>query len=870
SGDLRVGALARSLAEILRRHETLRTVFREVEGEPVQVVLPPPSIPLSRIDLSLLPEPGPALREAIREELARPFDLEQGPMARFFLAKTGADEHVLAATFHHIASDGWSMEVFFRDLIALYGGHSPPPLPWRYADFALWQRRTLTAEVLDSQLDYWRGQLADAPPLDLPTDRPRPARPARSGAAVPVRLPPDLVDSLRTFGRRWGITLFAALLTGFLALLSRYSGQGDISVGTPSAGRGRRETENLIGFFANTLVIRDRAGEEDGFLDAAARVRDLVLAAQRNQDVPFERLVEVLQPERDPNVTPLFQAMLTFVSVSREPFRVPGLEADLLDAEVVTAKFDLLLSLVDREGAVGGHLEYGTELFDAPTPLRMAAHFEALLRNAVRDGRISEVPLLSEGERHQLVSEWNDSGLAVDIGCAHGLVEQQAARTPDLIAVEHGDEALSYRELVERARRLAGVLRGAGAGPDVPVGLWVGRSLALPVGVLGVLEAGGACLPLDPSYPADRLALMVADAGLRLVLAEEAMLAELPLAGVEVVVVDGRGEVVSGPAPAPLARPVPDNLVYVLYTSGSTGRPKGVALPHRALVNLIGWTGEVRPDRGLRVLQYSPISFDVSFEELFSTWASGGTLVLIPDETRRDPDGLLSFLVERRIERLFQPFVALQQLAEVAREEGRPPLALRELVTAGEQLRITPAVVDLFQAGGRLFNEYGPTETHVATAFELQGEPGGWPALPPIGRPIGNHRVRLLDRRLQPVPLGVPGELCIGGAGLARGYFRRPDLTAERFVPDPCEPGSRLYRTGDLARLGPGGVLEYLGRIDHQVKLRGFRVELGEIEIVLGSHPRVQEAAVLVRGGEGSSTDRRLVAYATLRSAAEG
>ena len=879
TGDLWVEALARSLAEILRRHEPLRTVFREVEGEPVQVVLPPPAAPLSLIDLSLLPEPDrrPALREAIREELSRPFDLQRGPMARFFLARLSAEEHVLVVTFHHIASDGWSMEVFFRDLIALYGGHSVlPPLPWRYVDFALWQRRALTPEILASQLAYWREQLADASPLDLPTDRPRPARPTCSGAAVGLRLAPDLVESLRTFGRPRGITLFTALLTGFMAVLSRYSGQSDVSVGIPSAGRSRRETEDLIGFFANTLVVRDRAGEDAGFLEAASRIRDLVLAAQRNQDVPFERLVEELQPERDPNVTPLFQAMLTFVSVSREPLRVPGLEASLLDAEVVTAKFDLLLSLMEREGGVSGHLEYGTELFDAPTPLRMAAHLEALLRGAAKDAgrRISEVPLLSEDERHQLVSEWNDTGLAMDTGCAQDLVERQAARMPDSIAVEHGDEALSYQELVERARRLAGVLRGAGAGPDVPVGLWVGRSLALPVGVLGVLEAGGACLPLDPSYPADRLALMVADAGLRLVLAEEAILAELPhglLADMEVVVVDGRGEVVSGPAWAPPgASPMPDNLVYVLYTSGSTGRPKGVALPHRALVNLIGWTGEVRPDRSLRVLQYSPMSFDVSFEELFSTWASGGTLVLIPDEMRRDPDALLTFLVDRRIDRLFQPFVALQQLAEVAREEGRPPLGLRELVTAGEQLRITPAVEGLFRAGGRLFNEYGPTETHVATAYELQGEPGGWPALPPIGRPIGNHRVRLLDRRLQPVLLGMPGELCIGGAGLARGYFRRPDLTAERFVPDPCEPGARLYRTGDLARLGPGGMLEYLGRIDHQVKLRGFRVELGEIEIVLASHPRVQEAAVLVRGEEGSSSDRRLAAYMTLRSAEEG
>src|SRR3954453_16614888 len=470
--------------------------------------------------------------------------------------------------------------------------------------------------------------------------------------------------------------------------------------------------------------------------------------------------------------------------------------------------------------------------------------------------------MLSAGERHQLVREWNDTGRPLpEVALVHEIVARQAALTPEAVAVEHGEERLSYRELLARAERLAAGLRAAGGEPAAPVGLWVARSLALPVGVLAVLAAGGACLPLDPSYPAERLALMIADAGPRVVIAEEGLPAPAGLFdGLAVVSLSQQGLQEDPGVPAVPGVPFsssPSSLAYVLYTSGSTGRPKGVALPHRALVNLVSWACAARPDRGRRVLQFSPLGFDVSFEELFSTWASGGTLVLMPEEARRAPQALLALLAERRIERLFQPFVALQQLAEAAREQGRRPEALRELVTAGEQLRITPAVAALLAGGARLFNEYGPTETHVATAFLLAGEPAGWPALPPIGRPIANHRVLLLDRGGRPVAVGAAGELCIGGAGLARGYYRRSGLPPQRFIPDPpgTAPGARLYRTGDLARWTAGGDLEYLGRTDFQVKIRGYRVEPGEVEAALTRQPGVREAVVVARSDRSDRSD---------------
>jgi amino acid adenylation domain-containing protein len=873
AGEISPAVFAAVLGEVVRRHEALRTTFREVDGRPAQVIAPAGGWTLPLIDLAALPA---GLREAqarrlAQEEAERPFDLERGPLLRATLLRLAPAGHALLLDMHHIVSDGWSIGVLVREITALYGAAatgapSPlPELPVQYADFAVWQRGWLRGEELERQISYWRQALAGAPAsLELPADRPLPAERTYAGGRLHAPFGPAFTRGLALLARRHEATPFMVLLAGFQALLTRMTGSEDLTVGSPIANRNRAEIEPLIGFFVNTLVLRGDLAGDPTFRELIGRVRKTTLEAYSHQDLPFEQLVEELKPERRLAANPLFQVLFAVQNAPMGAIDLPGLSLAPLEFDMRVAQFDLELSFWDLAEGLAADLIYSTERFDPATALRLAGHLETLLQGLMADPgrRVSEAPLLSAAERQQLVREWNDTGRAIaGPPLAHQIVARQAALTPDTVAVEHGEERLSYRELAARAGRLAGVLRAAGVGADVPVALWVGRSLALPVGVLAVLEAGGACLPLDPSYPAERLALMIADAGPRLVVAEKGVLGELP-PGLDAVVLDEHGETAAA-APDSMPGPAvdPENLAYILYTSGSTGRPKGVALTHRAVVNLALWAGSARPERGRRVLQFSPLSFDVSFEEMLSTWASGGALVLMPEEMRRDPDALLDFLIEKRIERLFQPFVALQQLAEAAREQGRTPPDLRELVTAGEQLRVTPAVAALCQGGARLFNEYGPTETHVTTAFLLRGEPGGWPALPPIGRPIANHRILLLDRGRLPVPLGLPGELCVGGAGLARGYFRRPDLTADRFIPDPggTEPGARLYRTGDLARWTAGGDLEYLGRTDFQVKVRGYRVEPGEVEAAVAAHPGVRDAAVVAR--QDPPGGLRLVAY---------
>jgi amino acid adenylation domain-containing protein len=884
-GETSPGILAALLGEVVRRHEALRTTFHEAAGQPVQEVAAAGGWTLPLVDLSALPAElrMDRARRLAQEESDRGFDLARGPLLRATLLRLAAADHALLLNMHHVISDGWSMGVLVREITALYaavvaGAPSPlPELPIQYADFALWQRGWFRGEVLQRQLAYWREKLAGMPAtLELPTDRPLPAVRTHGGARFHVHLDTGFAREVALVARRHEATPFMVLLAGFQALLGRLSGSEDLAVGSPIANRTRAEIEPLIGFFVNTLVMRGDLSGEPVLRDLVARARRTTLEAYAHQDLPFEQLVEELRPERRLSVNPLFRVLFAVQNAPMGAMELPGLTLSPVEFETQVAQFDLEVGFWERGEGMVAEIVYSTELFDAPTPRRLAAHLESLLRGLMADPDLpaAEVPLLSAGERQQLVHEWNDTRRALPgAELVHGIVARQAALDAAVVAVEHGDESLTYGELVERAARLAARLRGAGVGPDVPVALWVGRSLALSVSVLAVLQAGGACLPLDPSYPAERLALMIGDAAPTLALAEEGALAGLPsglLDGLDVVVLDGGGAPLGEPAtgaaagvpPAVLALPPsPESLAYILYTSGSTGRPKGVAMTHRALVNLAGWACLARPDRGLRVLQFSPLGFDVSFEELFSTWASGGTLVMMPEELRRDPAALLDFLVERQIERLFQPFVSLQQLAEVAREQDRQAPALRELITAGEQLWVTPAVASLFRQGARLFNEYGPTETHVVTAFVLQGEPGRWPVLPPIGRPVANQRIHLLDRGGRSVPAGVPGELRIGGVGLARGYYRRPDLTAERFVPDAsgAESGARLYRTGDLARWTAAGDLEYLGRTDAQIKVRGYRVEPGEVEAAVVAYPGVREAAVVAR--QDPPGGLRLVAY---------
>ncbi|HEV7509092.1 MAG TPA: non-ribosomal peptide synthase/polyketide synthase [Thermoanaerobaculia bacterium] len=883
-GPLEPVALAAALSEIARRHESLRTVFRDVSPEPRQVILDPSPVALPRIDLSALPEDR---REAeagrlLAAEARRPFDLAAGPLARTALIHLGSEDHLLAVAMHHIVSDAWSLEIVLRELAALYRGEALPPLPVQYADFAVWQTKWMAGEVLAGELAHWRQVLAGAPEsLELPADRPRTAVPTWRAGQIPFTLPEALFAELRAQGRREGWTPFMALLAAFDALLARHTGQSDLVVGSPIANRNRLEIEGLIGFFTNTLALRLDLGGDPSFAEIACRARAATLEAYRHQDLPFERLVEELAPERLAGRTPLFQVMLVLrgATTAMTAIELPGIAADVLDVEIPAAKFDLTLYL----GESGGTLEFNRDLFDDATASRFVERFATLLAGAVElpDVRLSDLPLLPAAERRQLL-DWSRNPVPHPRGLRiHDLVSAQSSRTPDAPALVFGRDQLTYAELERRAGSLARRLCSLGVGPDVPVGILCERSVEQWVAVLAALKAGGAYLPLDPANPSERLRLMVEDAGAPVVLTQGSLAGLLPPApGLAILEVDAE----DGEEDFQDLRTGPQNLAYLIYTSGSTGRPKGVAMTHEAVANMLAW--QLRTSSaavGTRTLQFAPLAFDVSFQEAFSTWASGGTLVLISEETRRDAQALLRLLAEERVERLFAPLVALQQLAvtaDTAAEEGAD-LVLREVMAAGEQLYVTPQVRALFAAlpGAVLFNHYGPSETHVATWLTLDGDPAEWPERPTVGRPYDNARVFLLGPDQEPVPAGVPGELYVGGAGLARGYLARPDLTAERFVPDPFadaaqgdQPGERLYRTGDLARWLPDGNLEYLGRGDTQVKVRGYRIELSEVETALARHPAVLQAVAGVRGGEtgGSGAGaRRLAAWCVFREGEE-
>ncbi len=883
-GRLDVAALAAALAELERRHEAWRTTFA-LAGEgaetAVQIVGPPTGLPLPLIDLGALPaqaREAELLRLAQREAL-RPFDLARGPLVRAVLFSVAGDDHALLLSLHHVVCDGWSLGVLVREMGALYDAFSHrrpsplPALPIQYADFAAWQREHLAGAVLERLLAYWKERLAGLPPLlELPTDRPRPGVQTFRGTTLPVALPPGTTAAVQALSRRAGSTPFMTLLAAFLALLHRYTSRTDLVVGSPIANRGRAEIEGLIGFFVNTLVLRADAAGDPPFSELLARVQAVAAGAYAHQDLPFETLVDEIAPERQLSHNPLFQVMFLLQNAPMPELAISGLTFSALPMRASTSKFDLSLFLWEAEPELIAYFEYNTDLFDAATVARMAEHFTSLLSGALAapERRLSALPALSAAERSQVLQEWNDTAAPWPrASCLHHLFEAQAARTPEAAALvdRTGGARLTYRELGAAADRLARRLRRLGVGPDVPVAVCLRRSPALAVAVLAALKAGGAYVPIDPTYPRERLEMMFAIAGARVLLTEEGLREALPGGGFAVLTLDAMGEAPPEEGDAPPAVEIveagPENLAYVIFTSGSTGVPKGVAMPHRPLVNLMHWqlrNSALAP--GAKTLQFASLSFDVSCQELFSTWAAGGTLVLIDEDLRLDVAALLEVLRGLAVERLFLPFVALQQLAETAAERHTFPEALREVVTAGEQLQITQAVAALFTRlpEARLFNQYGPSETHVVTAYALSGAARGWPALPPIGLPVANSLVRLLDAAFGLVPVGVPGELYLGGDCLARGYLARPDLTAERFVPDPFgRHGERLYRTGDLARWLPDGNLEFLGRSDQQLKIRGFRVEPGEIEAVLAAHPEVREAAVVARQDLGGA--RRLVAY---------
>ncbi|MEW5983048.1 MAG: non-ribosomal peptide synthase/polyketide synthase [Acidobacteriota bacterium] len=876
TGHLDVQALEDSVTAIGNRHETLRTTFATgSDGRPLQRIAPDIRIALPVLDLQSANERERRLDACLAQEATEPFDLARGPLLRGTLLRIAPDDHLLLLTMHHIVSDAWSAAVFVRELAALYTAavrRTPvtlPPLPIQYGDFAVWQRQWLQGDVLAAQLAYWRAHLEGIPPLlELPTDRPRPAVQTFRGSSCPVEFDPGLTRDLTALSQRAGVSLFMTLLAAFAALLGRYSGTDDLVVGSPIANRNRSETEGLIGFFVNTLALRIDLAGRPSFLDLLARVRQIALDAYTHQDVPFEVVVEALQPERHLSHHPVFQTMFVLQNTPAERLELPELTLTPVPQEHQTAKFDLLLSLTELDGRLKGWLEYSTDLFEAATIRRMIGHLTRLLAEAVAspDRPVSQLTLLTEAERRQAL-RWNQTAQPFPPFSVAQMFEAQVERTPDAVALEFPraaggeDQQLTYLALNARANQLARHLRQRGAAPDVPIGVSLDRSTDLLVAVLAILKAGSPYVPLDPTYPAERLAMMCAASGAPLVVTrdwlanEQAAIARCSSANLEHVV-------------------EPDHLAYVLYTSGSTGAPKGVGLCHRALSNLLLWqAAHSAAAVGTKTLQFTSLSFDVSFQETFATWCTGGRLVQIADDLRRDGRELLRVLAEERVERLFLPFVALQQLAVSAQETGTVPVTLREVITAGEQLQISPALVWLFTQlpDCRLHNHYGPSETHVVTAYPLAGPPADWPALPPIGRPIANTHVVVLEEHGDVAPVGVPGDLYAGGACLARGYWRQPDLTAERFVPCPVtlqssaggsaggEGGTRLYRTGDRARYLADGNIEFLGRRDQQVKIRGFRVEPGEIEAVLSTHPDVQEAVVAAHATAAGFT--RLVAY---------
>ncbi|HEX8148765.1 MAG TPA: amino acid adenylation domain-containing protein, partial [Pyrinomonadaceae bacterium] len=880
-GPLDLGALERTVGEIVRRHETLRTSFPTAEGRPQQRIAPVSEIRLAVTDLSPLPaaEREAAARRLAREEAERPFDLATGPLFRVGALRLGEEEHVVLFTMHHIVCDGWSLGVMVREIVALYGAYSRgaapalPEPPIQYVDFAVWQRNWLRGDVLEAQLDFWKKQLGagELPALKLPTDRPRPATRSFVGAQEQFTLPFAFLEKVKALSRQEGVTMFMTLLGAFQALLHRYSGQDEILVGSSIANRNRAEIEGLIGFFVNTLVMRGDFGGNPTFKELLGRVRDAALGAYAHQDLPFEKLVEEMQPERSLGGAPLFQVAFNLQNAPWENLELQGLRLSYLGVSSETSKFDLALYMSESHEGLHGKFEYATDIFEAETIRRLVGHFRRLLEAAVADPeqRVSTLPLLTEEELRQALAGPAREEFDREF-CIHELFERRAAAAPESVALTFEDRHVTYAELNERAERLARRLRGCGVGPEAPVALCLERSPELVVAMLAALKAGGAYVPLDPQYPAERLAFILEDTGAPVVLTEEGLLGRLPETAARLICLGGASAdepAAEGVPAGPARKALPDNTAYIIYTSGSTGRPKGVAVSHHNLARLLSAANplfDFGPEDVWTL--FHSYAFDFSVWEIWGALLTGGRLVVTPYLVSRSPADFRRLLCEQRVTVLNQTPSAFRQLVTVDQEAtGGDHLSLRLVIFGGEALEFA-SLRPWFDCHGderpRLVNMYGITETTVHVTYRpLGGADAERQAGSLIGDPLADLELYVLDRHLQPVPVGVPGELYVGGAGLARGYLNRPALTAERFIPNPFsqEPGARLYRSGDVARRRADGELEYIGRGDEQVKVRGFRIELGEIEAALRQYAGVKDVLVLVN--DEVEGDERLVAY---------
>lgn len=868
-------SLQQAFTEIVRRHDVLRTTFHSVDGRPIQIISPSVSMQMPLIDLS---EMDLQARDAetwrlIKEELSIPFDLSKDLLLRTRVLRLDEEDHVVISSMHHIACDGWSTGIYVADLAALYAAFSqgcPSPLidlPIRYADFAVWQREQLNGEFLQKQLDYWRKQLADIALLQMPTDRPRPALQTYSGAAQAVELDGSLIDSLENLNRLHGVTMFMTLLAAFKILLYRYSGQKDIVVGSLIAGRNRVETEGLIGFFANGLALRTDLSGDPTFEELLVRVQQVAHGAYAHQDLPFERVIEEINPERDLSHTPLFQIVFQYDITPASDIHLPGLILQPIRIDTDTVQYDLILDLGQSDQGMFGEIVYNTDLFDAATIERFTDHFKRVLHSVAEEPRrrLSEVPMLTPAEQTQLLVEWNTTRCDYpDNKCFPQLFEEQVERTPDAIAAVFENEQLTYAELNCRANKVARYLRTIGVAHETMVGICLERSLEMAVGLIGILKSQGVYIPLDPVYPRDRLAFMLEDSEISVLLTQRRLINGLPRSGAWALCLDTDWSTIDQEDAANLfLQSSPDSLAYGYYTSGSTGRPKGALVSHRAMVNYITSTAQhFELNTEDRVLQFASFGFDVVVEEVFTTWLRGAAVVFQDPQAWSSPRRLLNIIEQCLITVLELPAAFFHELVyELSVTGTRPPESLRLMIVGCE--KPSPERLALWQKFNKpLIYVFGLTETAVtSTLFRFDIDTPNIRTGLPIGKPIANTQIYLLDAHCNPVPVGVPAELYIGGIGLGRGYYGNPDTTAGKFVPDPFSPQSsaRLYKTGDMARYLPDGNIDFLGRLDNQVKLRGYRIELGEIETVLSQHPNVREAVALVR--EDNPGDKRLVAY---------